>query len=82
MSLDPFDDQPGMPDRGKRNLPTNPKKTLDDQIAELRQRAEEIIPSQLVRPIPLPEIEMADIVSHLHEQGITVSPIVGCQFLV
>lgn len=74
MNPDPYDNEPGKPERGKRNLPLKPEKTLDEQIAELRQKAEQIIPSQLVRPIPLPEMEMAGIITRLEEKGVTVSP--------
>jgi hypothetical protein len=74
MSLDPFDHQPGQPERGKRNLPNKPQPTIEDQLAELRKKAEEVIPNQLVRPIPMPEMEMAEIVSHLEVQGFAVCP--------
>jgi hypothetical protein len=74
MNLNPFNNEPGNPERGKRKLPNKNQTTIEDQLAELRRKAEEVIPNQLVRPIPMPEMEMVEIISHLKEQGFAVCP--------
>lgn len=62
------------PDR-KNELPKSPpEKSLEEQIAELRVRAQKLLPDQLIPLLPPPEVELQEITTHLTSKGVQVSP--------